>query len=87
MAKPQASAARATDRIMVKPDPAAITYLSDADWSDELPAMLQAQLIRNISETGRVAYVGRTDAGPVLDKALLVRLDAVEVVALTGGHV
>lgn len=85
VAKPQASAALATDRIMIKPDAAAITYLPDARWSDETPAMLQALLIRSISETGRVAYVGRADAGPVPDKALLVRLDAFEVVVLRGG--
>jgi cholesterol transport system auxiliary component len=87
VAKPQASAALATDRIMIKPDAAAITYLPDARWSDETPAMLQALLIRSISETGRVAYVGRADAGPVPDKALLVRLDAFEVIALTGGMI
>ena len=79
VARPQASAALATDRIMIKPDLASITYLPDARWSDELPAVLQTLLIRSISETGRIAYVGRSDAGPVPDKALLVRIDAFEV--------
>ncbi|MGB3245051.1 MAG: ABC-type transport auxiliary lipoprotein family protein [Sulfitobacter sp.] len=79
VARPQASAALATDRIMIKPDPASITYLPDARWSDELPAVLQMLLIRSISETGRVGYVGRSDAGPVPDTAMLVRIDAFEV--------
>lgn len=85
VARPQASAALATDRIMVKPDVASITYLPDARWSDELPSVIQALLIRAISETGRVAYVGRSDAGPIPDKALLVRIDAFEVNALQDG--
>ena len=85
VARPQAPAALATDRIMVKPDAASITYLPDARWSDEIPAVVQSLLIRSISETGRVAYVGRSDAGPIPDKALLVRIDAFEVNALADG--
>ena len=56
--------------------------LPDARWVDEVPAVVQSLLIRSISETGRIAYVGRTDAGPIPDKALLVRIDAFEVNAL-----
>jgi cholesterol transport system auxiliary component len=82
VARPQASAALTTDRIMIKPDAVSITYLPDARWSDEIPAMVQSLLIRSISETGRVAYVGRSDAGPIPDKALLVRIDGFEVIAL-----
>jgi cholesterol transport system auxiliary component len=82
VARPQASAALTTDRMMIKPDAASITYLPDARWSDEIPAMVQSLLIRSISETGRVAYVGQSDAGPIPDKALLVRIDGFEVIAL-----
>ena len=85
VARPQASAALATDRIMIKPDAVSITYLPDARWVDELTAVLQSLLIRSISETGRIAYVGRSDAGPIPDKALLVRIDAFEVNALGNG--
>ncbi len=85
VAKPQAPAALASDRILIKPDPASITYLPDARWSDELPAVVQSLLIRSISQTGRIAYVGRSDAGPIPDKALLVRIDAFEVNILEDG--
>jgi cholesterol transport system auxiliary component len=51
-----------------------------------LPAVIQSLLIRSISETGRIAYVGRTDAGPIPDKALLVRIDAFEVAVLGDGR-
>lgn len=85
VARPQASAALATDRIVIKPDLASITYLPNARWSDELPAVIQSLLVRSISGSGRIAYVGRSDAGPIPDKALLVRIDAFEVYAVAGG--
>jgi len=86
VAQPQAPAALATDRILIKPDPASITYLPNARWSDELPTLVQSLLIRSISQTGRIAYVGRSDAGPIPDKALLVRVDAFEVSILEDGR-
>lgn len=85
VALPQATSILSTDRIVIKPDAAAITYLPDARWSDELPAVIQSLLIRSISATERVAYVGAVGAGPVPDKALLVRIDAFEVSVLPDG--
>lgn len=82
IARPEAPAAIATDRIMIKPDAASITYLPDARWSDELPLVLQSLLIRSISGTGRIGYVGQADGGPVPDSALLVRIDAFNASAL-----
>jgi cholesterol transport system auxiliary component len=79
VAVPQASAALTSDRILIKPDPASITYLPDARWSDELPALVQSVLIRSVAQTGRISYVGRSGAGPVPDTALLMRIDAFEV--------
>ncbi|KIN74564.1 ABC-type transport auxiliary lipoprotein family protein [Sulfitobacter guttiformis] len=81
VAVPQASAALTSDRIMIKPDPASITYLPDVRWSDELPAVVQLLIIRSVADTGRVGYVGRSGAGPVPDTALLVRIDTFEVIA------
>lgn len=82
IARPQAPAALASDRILIRPDPVSIAYLPDARWTDELPLVVQSLLVRSISDTGRIGYVGRSDAGPVPDKALLVRIDAFEVKAL-----
>lgn len=85
VARPEASAAIATDRIMVKPDAASITYLPDARWSDELPDVFQSLLVRSISGTGRLGYVGKSEGGPIPDTALLVRMDAFEVRVLGEG--
>lgn len=85
VARPEAPAAIGTDRIMVKPDPVSITYLPAARWSDELPLVVQSLLVRSISGTGRIGYVGRSDGGPVPDTALLVRIDAFQVNASPQG--
>ena len=78
VATPEAPAAIASDRILIRPTPAAITYLPDARWSDDLTRVVQSLLIRSISGTTRIGYVGQADGGPVPDTALLVRIDAFE---------
>ncbi|WP_299560691.1 ABC-type transport auxiliary lipoprotein family protein [uncultured Sulfitobacter sp.] len=85
VARPDAPAAMSTDRIMVKPAAAAITYLPDARWSDEAPLVLQSLLIRSIAGTDRIGYVGRSEGGPVPDTALLVRMDEFEVTVMPEG--
>ena len=87
IARPEASAALATDRIMVRSDGATITYLPDARWADEAPLLLQSLLVRSIAGTGRIGYVGNSEGGPVPDAALLVRMDAFDVVVAPGGQV
>ena len=79
VARPSGPAGILTDRIMVKPTPSAITFLPEARWPDELPAVLQSLLIRSISGTGRLGYVGTAEGGPVPDLALLTRIDAFQV--------
>ncbi|MCZ4352472.1 ABC-type transport auxiliary lipoprotein family protein [Roseovarius aestuarii] len=76
---PEAPAAIASDRIMVKPDAASITYLPDARWADNLPAVMQSLLVRSIAGTGRMGYVGPSEGGPVPDLALLTRIDVFQV--------
>lgn len=79
VAAPETSAALSTDRILIKPDPLSVTYLPEARWSDELEPLIQSLLIRSISATRRIAYVGSAEAGPVPDRALLVRIDAFQI--------
>ncbi|WP_372805579.1 ABC-type transport auxiliary lipoprotein family protein [Loktanella salsilacus] len=79
VALPEAAAPIGTDRLMIRPAPASVTYLPDARWSDDLPVVMQSVLVRSISGTDRVAYAGRTDGGPVTDTVLLVRIDMFEV--------
>lgn len=86
VARPEAPAALVTDRIVVKPDPHSITHLPGARWSAEAPLLIQSLLIRSISRTGRMGYVGQVENGPVADRVLLARLDAFQAEAGPAGR-
>ena len=73
---PNAPAAIATDRILIRQDPLSVTYLPDARWADQVPEMLQSVLIRSLSSAGRIGFVGAQGDGPVPDTVLLTRIDA-----------
>ncbi|WP_108484334.1 ABC-type transport auxiliary lipoprotein family protein [Oceaniglobus ichthyenteri] len=85
VARPTTPAAIATDRIVVKPNALAVTYLPESRWADDLPAVLQSLIVRSIAGTGRVGYVGPNEGGPVPDVALLSRVDAFQVEATNPG--
>jgi ABC-type uncharacterized transport system auxiliary subunit len=82
---PQAPAAITTERILIKRDPLAVTYLPDARWSDSVPQMMQSVLIRTLASDGRIGFVGAQGSGPVPDTVLLTRIDAFEVTAQGDG--
>ncbi len=79
VARPEAPAAIASDRILVKPDPRSVTYLPGARWSAEAPLLIQSLLVRSISATGRMGYVGQVENGPAAERVLLARIDAFQV--------
>lgn len=85
VARPEAPAAIVTDRIVVKPDPGSITHLPRGRWSAEAPLVIQSLLIRAISATGRMGYVGQVENGPVADRVLLARIDAFQAEADPAG--
>ena len=70
-----------TDRILVKPGPAQITYYKGAVWSDRLPRLLQARMVEAFQNTRLIRAVGsradRLDAD--LEMASEVRAFQVEV--------
>ncbi|WP_299359816.1 ABC-type transport auxiliary lipoprotein family protein [uncultured Paracoccus sp.] len=81
VARPEAPAAIATDRILVRPDPRSVTYLPGARWSDDVPLLLQSLLIRSVAGTGRIGYVGQVENGPLAERVLLARIDAFQIEA------
>ncbi len=83
---PAAPAAITTDRILIRQDPLAVTYLPDASWSDSVPDMMQSVLIRSLASAGRIGFVGGQGSGPVPDTVLLTRIDAFEVAVLDDGR-
>ncbi|RMF00356.1 MAG: hypothetical protein D6773_11580, partial [Alphaproteobacteria bacterium] len=56
--EPTAVRALETDRIMVKPGGAQITYYKGAVWSDRLPHLMQARMVEAFQNTGLVSAVG-----------------------------
>lgn len=77
--EPSAPAAIASDRILIKPDPLSVTYLPDARWPDDLPQVFQSLLIRSLSDTGRIGFVGQAGSGPIPDVVLLTRIDQFQI--------
>ena len=64
---------------MIRPGRQSIAYLPDARWSDDLPKLLQSLLVRTLSSTERVGFVGIPNAGPIPDRVLLTRIDRFDV--------
>lgn len=83
LAPPTATAALATDRVMIRPSTLLVEYLPDARWADAAPAHVRELLSRSISNTGAVAHVGTDVAGPLPDFVVLTDLQAFQV-ELTG---
>lgn len=60
---PTALAALDTEKILVEPAPGQISYLSDAQWADRLPPLLQARTIQAFENGSRLARVARPGDG------------------------
>jgi cholesterol transport system auxiliary component len=75
---PAASAAIATDRILVKPNPLAVAYLPEARWVEGAPAHVQSLLVRSLAGSGRTGFVTATGGGALTDYVLVTRIEAFE---------
>lgn len=60
---PTALAALDTEKILVEPAPGQISYLSDAQWADRLPPLLQARTIQAFENGSRLSRVARPGDG------------------------
>lgn len=82
---PSAPAAISTNRILIRPTPLAVTYLPDGQWADEVPLLVQSLLVRSLSGTGQIGFVGVAGSGPIPDLVLLGRIDRFEVIREAAG--
>ncbi|MEW6121031.1 MAG: ABC-type transport auxiliary lipoprotein family protein [Pseudomonadota bacterium] len=80
---PTALAALDTERILVEPTPGQITYLPEAQWSDRLPALLQARTIQAFENGSKLRRVARPGDGiqPDYQLNLDIRTFGVKVTA------
>jgi cholesterol transport system auxiliary component len=57
--EPVASTALETDRILVRPQPESLAYLTGAKWSARLPSLVQTRLIQSVENSRSLKAVGR----------------------------
>ncbi|AHM02782.1 Membrane lipoprotein lipid attachment site [Roseibacterium elongatum DSM 19469] len=71
---PTTSGALQTDRIMIRPDALAASYLPGIRWSEEAPVMVQTLMLRTLDATQAIRYVGRRPLGAGGDFAVVTEL-------------
>ncbi|TCM87138.1 ABC-type transport auxiliary lipoprotein family protein [Rhodovulum steppense] len=71
---PTASGALDTDRILIRPTPSQIQYLSDARWAETAPVMVQTALVEGLERSGAFRFVARRPLGASGDYALVTLL-------------
>ncbi len=76
---PNALKALASNQVVVRTSPSAIQYLSNSQWSDNLPDIVQARLIQAFEDTGRLNGVGRPGDGLAIDFRVLTDIRAFSV--------
>jgi len=74
--EPTALKALDSDKVVVRTSPSAIQYLSNSQWSDSLPNIVQAKLIQAFEDSGRVGGVGRPGDGLAIDYRILTEIRA-----------
>ncbi len=86
IAEPQALKGLDGQNIVVRTGPAEVQFLSGAQWSDRLPALVQARLVEGFQRTGRFAGVGRPGEGLAIDYQILTDIRDLAIVDVAGGR-
>ncbi len=73
---PTALKALGSNQVVVRTSPSSIQYLSNSQWSDSLPNIVQARLIQAFEDTGRLGGVGRPGDGLAIDDRVLTEIRA-----------
>lgn len=68
-----------TERIVVRPATGQVATLGGAQWSDSLPKLLQAGLLRTFENSGRLRAVGRPGDRITSDYQLLIDVRAFQL--------
>ncbi len=81
--EPSALKSLDSEKIVIKPSPSTIEYLSKARWSDRLPKVIQAKLVETFENTGRAKAVGKPGDGLLIDYQIVSDLRAFELDLVT----
>ena len=79
VAEPVALAILDTDRVVARPATGQVAYLSDVQWSDRLPKLLQARLLQTFENSSRLRAVGRPGERLTGDFQLVTEIRAFQV--------
>jgi cholesterol transport system auxiliary component len=78
--RPLASDALDSTNIAVRPEPGVLQVYADAQWSDPAPDLVQTALVRGFEDSGKIASIGRRNAGLHGDYVLMLDLRQFESV-------
>jgi cholesterol transport system auxiliary component len=84
---PSATAAIATERILIKPNALQVAYLPGVRWVEAAPLHVQSLLIRSVANSGRAGFVGGpAGTGPLPDYLLLTDIEAFQAEVRQGAE-
>lgn len=72
------------DRIIVRENGGALSFLGGGQWADRLPRLIQTRLIQSLENSGRLRSVSRPGDKVVADYQLISEIRAFDVQAATG---
>lgn len=76
---PSASDVLSTERIAVRASGGSISYLPGVTWSDQLPPLIQTNVVRAFENSGRVKAVGKPGQSLAIDDEVIVDIRAFEL--------
>ncbi|WP_137131266.1 ABC-type transport auxiliary lipoprotein family protein [Rhizobium sp. FY34] len=68
-----------SEQVLVRVSPSEIQYLSDSQWSDRLPRMVQSKLVEAFENTGKLGGVGQPGQGLAIDYQVVADIRAFEI--------
>jgi cholesterol transport system auxiliary component len=61
-----------TEKVVISPSPGEVAYLSDAQWVDRLPKLMQARIVQSFENSTRIRAVAKTQDRVNADYVLVV---------------
>ena len=61
-----------TEKVVIAPNPGEVAYLSDAQWVDRLPKLMQARIVQSFENSTRIRAVAKTQDRVNADYLLVV---------------
>lgn len=86
IAEPQALKDLDSQNVVVRTAPEEVQFLAGAQWSDRLPALVQARLVEGFQRAGRFGGVGRPGQGLAIDYQILTDIRDLAIVDAASGR-